>query len=177
VSDDPNFTKALTFLLKHEGGFVDDAADPGGATKFGITLHELQGLGHLDGLNLDIGHSGSVTIQDIRNLTPDEAAAIYRIDWWDRYGFARIHDAAVAAKLFDLFVNIGPGEAVRILQRAISAAWFPTVVTGKWEEQVVTKGRPGWLLLPTHRPQARPREVPQRLAHPRLFGACLRSNP
>ncbi len=31
------FEKALQFTLKWEGGYVDDPADPGGETNYGIT--------------------------------------------------------------------------------------------------------------------------------------------
>ncbi len=32
-----NFERALSLVLKHEGGFADHPADPGGATMMGIT--------------------------------------------------------------------------------------------------------------------------------------------
>ena len=32
-----NFTRAISFVLKWEGGYVNDPADPGGKTKYGIS--------------------------------------------------------------------------------------------------------------------------------------------
>ena len=32
------FELAIPIVLKHEGGFADNPADPGGATNFGISL-------------------------------------------------------------------------------------------------------------------------------------------
>ena len=31
------FERALTFVLRWEGGYVDHPADPGGATNYGVT--------------------------------------------------------------------------------------------------------------------------------------------
>lgn len=123
---DPVFDKALKFLLLHEGTkFTDNPADPGGATKFGISLRELHALGHLDGLDLDINHDDHVDVTDVQLIDAAFAAEFYRRVYWDKYGYGRIRDDRVAAKLFDLAVNMGPGQAARIAQRAIRAAWFP----------------------------------------------------
>lgn len=62
------------------------------------------------------GLSGSIAA-----LTEAEAAAIYRRDWWDRFGLGRL-PAAIAAKLFDAAVNIGIEGAVRALPCALRAA-------------------------------------------------------
>ncbi|HHV62978.1 MAG TPA: hypothetical protein GXX51_10120 [Firmicutes bacterium] len=48
--------------MTHEGGLPEDPRDPGGITKFGISLRSYPSLG-ADG---------------IRNLTHDQAIAIYR---------------------------------------------------------------------------------------------------
>src|SRR5690606_30113686 len=67
---------------------------------------------------------------DIRNLTREQAIAIYRRDWWDRYGYGRIKDADVAAKLMDMAVNMGPGTAHRLLQQALVWIGHPVRIDG-----------------------------------------------
>jgi lysozyme family protein len=37
MTEAERFDRCLTCVLQFEGGFSDDARDPGGATKFGIT--------------------------------------------------------------------------------------------------------------------------------------------
>jgi len=134
-SPDPRFDQAVAFVLAHEGGFVDHAADPGGATNFGVSLRfaladlakDADGDGWLDG---DLDHDGDIDADDIRRMSAADAAEIYRRHWWDRYGYGRIADLAVAAKVFDLAVNMGSKQAHKCLQRAIAACWCPLQVDG-----------------------------------------------
>jgi lysozyme family protein len=95
------FDQAVSFTLQHEGGYVHDPADPGGETRFGISKRAYPHL-------------------DIKSLSVEQARAIYRRDYWERPGIGRLKDAALAARVFDLAVNCGPGAAVRMLQRAIN---------------------------------------------------------
>ena len=39
---DDRFDECLAFTLRAEGGYVDDPADPGGATNMGVTLATLR---------------------------------------------------------------------------------------------------------------------------------------
>jgi lysozyme family protein len=105
--DDAVFAEAVQIVLRHEGGYVDNPADPGGATNFGISRRSYP--------NLDIGA-----------LTRDQAAAIYYRDWWQRFGYGRL-PAAVAVKLMDLAVP-APSAAHRALQRGLRAAGIAGVV-------------------------------------------------
>jgi lysozyme family protein len=98
----PEFAAAVIRVLDDEGGYALSAGDPGGATKFGISAREYPDL-------------------DIAHLTRDDAIAIYYRDWWMKYDFGRL-PAPVAAKTFDLAVNIGPAHAVVCLQRALRAS-------------------------------------------------------
>jgi len=93
-----NFDKVIPFTLKHEGGLCHESGDPGGLTKYGICQREYPDL-------------------DIRNLTVDEAIAIYRRDYWRKY----MDDMPyiIGAKLFDCSVNMGHRQANTILQRAV----------------------------------------------------------
>jgi len=97
----PAFTRAIDRLLGDEGSYVDNPADPGGETKFGITRREYPDL-------------------DIAALTRTDAVAIYFRDWWQRYRYSEL-PGPIATKVFDLAVNIGPDHAVRCLQRALRA--------------------------------------------------------
>lgn len=98
----PEFLAAVEALLADEGGYSASPDDPGGVTRFGISSREYP--------NLDIG-----------TLDREQAVKIYWNDWWLRFGFHRLPAAAVAAKTFNLAVNIGPAPAVRCLQRALRA--------------------------------------------------------
>jgi lysozyme family protein len=96
------FDWAIEVVLRHEGGYVDDPDDHGGATNFGISQRQYPDL-------------------DIKKLTREDAIAIYRRDWWQAYGYGQIKDMMVATKVLDLSVNMGPGTAHRLTQRALRA--------------------------------------------------------
>lgn len=117
-----HFELAVAVVLAHEGGYSEHPADPGGATNFGVSLRWLRNLGDNDGdgwLDGDLDRDGDVDPEDIRLLTAGEAANFYRVQWWERYGYERIEDQGLATKLLDMAVNVGHGQAVRLLQRAI----------------------------------------------------------
>ena len=97
----PEFLTAVDRVLRNEGGYSSNPADPGGATKFGISAREYPGI-------------------NIATLTREDAMKIYWREWWLKFGFARLPTAA-AAKTFDLAVNIGSAHAIVCLQRALRA--------------------------------------------------------
>lgn len=97
---DKKFKFAIEKTLEHEGGYVNDPADPGGETNFGISKRSYPNV-------------------DIKNLTRDEAVKIYYRDWWLKYRYGEIEWAIVAAKVFDLAVNMGPKRAHELLQHAL----------------------------------------------------------
>lgn len=122
-----NFFKALEIVMVHEGGFVDDARDPGGATQFGISLRFLRAQGDDVG---DIDGDGDVDADDIRALTPITAGAFYKTQFWDRFAYGDLLEQAVAEKVFDLAVNMGPSAAHKCVQRALRAHGFELVDDG-----------------------------------------------
>ena len=58
-------------ILKAEGGFVSDPDDPGGPTKFGVTLKTLRRLGH------DLNNYGRIDIADLKQLSAIPAVQIF----------------------------------------------------------------------------------------------------
>lgn len=95
-------------VIDREGGYVNDPADRGGATRWGIT----------EAVARAQGYAG-----DMRALPRAEAVEIYRRLYWLRPGFDAVATRAprVAAELFDTGVNMGVGVAIGFLQRALNA--------------------------------------------------------
>lgn len=116
-----SFLRAVNSLLVEEGGYVVDHAGP---TNYGVTLGTLRRQGDLDEDGYqdgDLDRDGDVDGDDIRMMTQDDAIEVYRRQWWDRYEYGRIYANGVATKLLSLSVNMGPGQAHRIIQRALRA--------------------------------------------------------
>ena len=115
---DAKFKKAVDKTLEHEGGYCEIKGDSGGATNYGISLRFLKGYYpncHL----VDINNDGSVNKDDIKNLTKDDAKKIYHSQFWLKNKCDQIVDDILAAKFFDMSVNMGLSQAARILQRAV----------------------------------------------------------
>lgn len=110
-----DFLRAVDRVLGDEGGYSATPGDSGGATKFGISSREYPSL-------------------DIAALTRADAIAIYYRDWWTRFGFGRL-PGAIAAKTFDLAVNIGAGHAIRCVQRALRACGHRVAEDGALGEE------------------------------------------
>lgn len=112
------FEKAIPVILRHEGGFVNNVNDRGGATNYGISLRFLQGFS--DG---DLNNDGHIDIEDIKNMTIDQAKIVYRAEWWDKYKYGAINDQTIATKVFDYAVNMGSSRAHKLLQSSLNAAF------------------------------------------------------
>jgi lysozyme family protein len=97
-----SFERAFDRLIGHEGSYVNDPADPGGETKWGISKRAYPTLG-------------------IAALTREDAQEIYLRDFWTRVNADSLPDG-VAWQLLDFAVNSGIETAVRYLQRALGVA-------------------------------------------------------
>ncbi len=107
-----NFDACLTLVLGAEGGFANDARDKGGATNFGITI------GTLTDWRRGRSSDATVTIDDVRALTLDEAKEIYRSRYWN---VLRCEDLPPGVDLlvFDFGVNAGTARSARVLQQVL----------------------------------------------------------
>jgi len=120
------FTVAVERVLEHEGydRYTDDPDDPGGATKWGISLRFLQSVDE------DLNHDGAIDSHDIRNLTKSQAVEFYRNNWWIKYRYGLLENDALGAKVFNISVNTGPGIAHKCLQRALRSCQLAVVEDG-----------------------------------------------
>ena len=130
MDQDPQyvFDQALAYTLRHEGGYVFDPADPGGETRFGISKRSYPQF-------------------DIKELTLAEAEYIYRRDYWLAPRFNRIPNEFVAAKVFDLGVNVGTRRAAKLLQRALNQVCggeIPSQRQSAWRQKMARlfRGKP-----------------------------------
>lgn len=103
-------------VLDHEGGakFVMDPRDPGGATRWGISLSFAQ----YQKARFDLDGDGDVDADDIRILPKADAVLAYRDSFYDR---VRGDDLPLwaAYSAFDMAVNQGVVAAAKTLQRSI----------------------------------------------------------
>ena len=104
-----NFQKCLDLVLIHEGGFVDNPADPGGMTNLGVTKQTWEEW---------VGHP--VIEKEMRNLTPLMVKPLYKRKFWDA---CRADDLVSGLDycVFDVSVNSGPGRAIKFLQSCVGA--------------------------------------------------------
>lgn len=121
-----NFDLYLPQLLKFEGGWVDDPADPGGATNLGITLSTFQHYAHpLLGL--------APTLANLRALDAAQAGAIYRKIYWDPIDADAIELQFLAEIVFDFYVNAG-FHAIALLQQLLGP---PLTADGRFGAQTL----------------------------------------
>jgi lysozyme family protein len=104
-------------IVAREGGYVNDPADPGGATKHGVTLHTLRRLG------MDLDRDGQVTAADVRRLTREQAVDIFLREYFAKPGLTNL-PLQLQASVFDMQVNAG-ANAVKILQRLLTRLGHP----------------------------------------------------
>ena len=102
-----NFDVALRQVLKSEGGYVNHPSDPGGRTNLGVTQKVWEEW---------VGHP--VTEADMRALTPELVAPLYKKMYWDRVKGDDL-PAGVDYVVFDIAVNSGAGRAAKMLQQVV----------------------------------------------------------
>ena len=102
-----SFETCCAFTLLQEGGFCNVQGDPGGATNHGVTIGELGAV---------LGHPA--TLQDIQNLTTEQAEAIYKPNYWDTLN-GDLLPSGVNLVVFDFGVTAGWKKSAELLQGAL----------------------------------------------------------
>ena len=97
-----NYPEALRLVLKHEGGYTNDAEDPGGPTNWGITIYDARSY-----------WKPGATAADVKAMPLEVAKQIYKSKYWDRMECDRL-PSGVDYCVFDYGVNSGVGRAVPI---------------------------------------------------------------
>lgn len=98
--DASNYTRAIANVFVSEGGYSNDAGDPGGPTKYGITIWDVRKY-----------LKPNATAADVKRLTREEAETIYREHYAKPIGFDAM-PKGLDYTVLDYSVNAGIGRAI-----------------------------------------------------------------
>ena len=96
-------------VLVHEGGYVNNKNDRGGMTNLGVTRRVYE-----DWVDRPVSE------QEMRDLTPEDVAPIYRKNYADRIHFDSLPSGLDWACL-DWAINSGASRPAKAIQRAVGA--------------------------------------------------------
>lgn len=129
-------------IIRREGGYVNDVDDPGGATKYGVTLQTMRRLG------LDINQDGQVDTADIKTITIAQVTEIYI----NKYYFEPRIDklpTVLQASVYDMNVNSG-SNSIKILQRLLNSFGEVVTIDGVLGSHSLSASWRVWKKAPNH---------------------------
>ena len=86
-----DYLKLKPIVRKWEGpSFVNHPADPGGATKWGVTLSTFRSI-----------YGRSKTVNDLKNMTEEQWNYIFKVHFWDRWQADKIECQSIANIVVD----------------------------------------------------------------------------
>jgi len=104
-----NWNNSFNLMLKSEGGYVNNPADPGGITNLGVTKATWENW---------IGRESDEA--EMRNLTPEKVKPLYKKKFWDACKCDEL-PSGIDYLVFDFAVNAGVGRSAKVLQTAVGA--------------------------------------------------------
>lgn len=119
TGEDAFVSEMAKHIVLIEGGYVDHPDDRGGATKYGVTQATLSDY---------LGRPA--TKEDVKNLTPETAVDIFLGRYYRAPGINGL-PSRIQPVVFDMSVNHGPWNAVRMVQQVLNLAGFTCDVDGR----------------------------------------------
>lgn len=104
-----NYSRSLIEVRLDEGGYINDPDDPGGPTNKGMTLGSFRRFVMRNG-----------TIADLKKITGDQVAKIYRKKYWNKVRGDDLPDG-LDYSAFDFAIHSGPAQVAKTLQRIVGA--------------------------------------------------------
>ncbi len=103
--------KLKPFILKWEGGFVDDPLDRGGATNKGITIGTFRTF-----------YGKNATVEQLKNITDRQWDKIFEAGYWRPFKADQIRNQSIANICVDWAWASGAVTAIKQVQRR-SSRW------------------------------------------------------
>lgn len=98
----------------------------GVASKYGITVQMAKTANDFD--TFDKNGDGRITSKDISRLSFDDAMLAYKKNFWDCFGLQTLDDNQKALLVLDAMLNHGRKVGAKIVQKALIAMGFDSVV-------------------------------------------------
>ena len=117
-----NFKECLDLVLKSEGGWVNNPADPGGETNLGVTKAVWEEY---------VGHH----VKTMKDLTKDDVAPLYELKYW-RPCYCEVLPRGLDFVVFSMGVNAGTGRSVKLLQQSLGCV--PDGVIGPRTRELIS---------------------------------------
>ncbi|SPL72533.1 glycoside hydrolase family 108 protein [Acinetobacter stercoris] len=133
---DPEHTNCTTkfhivsrVILRHEGGYVNDPNDSGGATNKGIAWNTWTKYAQVD---LGV----APTLDNLKKISDDQAEVIYRKRYWEPKGFCQIKNDRVGLMVYDWTITSG-GAAKEIQKLLVNAYHQKIAIDGVMGSQTI----------------------------------------
>ena len=99
------------FILRWEGGFVDDPLDRGGATNKGITIGTFRNF-----------YGNDATVEQLKNITDEQWLHIFKSGYWDKWKADDIKNQSIADIVVDWAWASGTITSIKQVQEILGVA-------------------------------------------------------
>lgn len=99
------------FILRWEGGFVDDPLDRGGATNKGITIGTFRNF-----------YGQDATVEQLKNITNEQWLHIFKCGYWDKWKADDIDNQSIANIVVDWAWASGTVTSIKQVQKILGVA-------------------------------------------------------
>lgn len=99
------------FILRWEGGFVDDPLDRGGATNKGITIGTFRNF-----------YGKDATVEQLKNITDEQWLHIFKSGYWDKWKADDIENQSIADIVVDWAWASGTSTSIKQVQKILGVA-------------------------------------------------------
>ncbi len=99
------------FILRWEGGFVDDPLDRGGATNKGITIGTFRNF-----------YGKDATVEQLKNITDEQWLHIFKSGYWDKWKADDIENQSIANIVVDWAWGSGAATSIKQVQKILGVA-------------------------------------------------------
>ena len=99
------------FILRWEGGFVDDPLDRGGATNKGLTIGTFRNF-----------YGKDATVEQLKNITDEQWLHIFKSGYWDKWKADDIENQSIANIVVDWAWGSGAATSIKQVQKILGVA-------------------------------------------------------